>query len=581
MIPRFKPWLGWPELLALFRRNSNAVERFERAFADKFGAVDAVAFPYGRSALWAFLQAVGVSRAEVVMPAYTCSVVAHAITLSGNTPRFVDIRLSDYNMDLDLLAEAIDENTRAVVATHLFGYPQDLDRVEAIVAASEARYGSKIWLIQDCAHSFGASWRGRLVGTSGDVGLYALNISKTMTAIFGGMLTFQDQELADQVRVWRDQHFRNPGFLKAWRRRIYLLAVYVAFAKPIYRLTWWLQERTALLNGLSKSYHLDDKIHMPPDFLEKMADVEAAVGLVQLRRYPAIVARRRANAEWYDRNLPRREGWVFPPIVDGATYSHYVVRVPSRHDVVASYADKGLHLGELIQYAIPLLSDYLQIATTSCPAAEAASAATVNFPVQPDLSTGDLLPILGKSHVVDSLANLHVGALTANDFSSHLGAGAIRKFYESLLENRHGRVFYEENGDREIVSICCVFHDYAAFNRRLIVRLAPLVLMSCFGGRIEIGAVLDRLRSRLPGEILPIADWHLGMIIANSRFGRQASASFRSNYTKSLSYLRGHGVDQLWGATLLENVRTANFLLKSGFEPAGDNRGIRYYKRAI
>jgi hypothetical protein len=105
--------------------------------------------------------------------------------------------------------------------------------------------------------------------------------------------------------------------------------------------------------------------------------------------------------------------------------------------------------------------------------------------------------------------------------------------------------------------------------------------MGCFGGRIEIGAVLDRLRSRLPGEILPIADWHLGMIIANSRFGRQASASFRSNYTKSLSYLRGHGVDQLWGATLLENVRTANFLLKSGFEPAGDNRGIRYYKRAI
>ena len=95
MIPRFKPWLGCAEFFALFRPNKGVVERFEQAFAQKFKAVDAVAFPYGRSAQWAFFHAVGIKNGEIIMPAYTCSVVAHAVTLSGNTPRFIDIDLHE------------------------------------------------------------------------------------------------------------------------------------------------------------------------------------------------------------------------------------------------------------------------------------------------------------------------------------------------------------------------------------------------------------------------------------------------------------------------------------------------------
>lgn len=378
MIPRFKPYLGREEFCALFRRNHVTVRRFEREFAQTFQAMDAVAFPYGRSALWAFLQAVDVRNAEVIMPAYTCSVVAYAITLSGNRPKFVDIRLTDYNMNLDLLSKAINKNTQAVVATHLFGYPLDLERVEDILAEAEARYGQKIWLIQDCAHSFGATWNGRLVGSSGDVAFYSLGISKMITAIFGGILTFQDQKLADKIRAWRDAKFQEPGFFKPWLRRLYLLAVYAAFNEHVYGLTWWLQEKTPLLNRLTKAYHLDNKIHFPPDHMERMLDVEAEVGLEQLKKYPEIIAKRKAMAEWYDKNLPRREGWVFPPVVEGGTYSHYVVRVPDRVSVVIEYAKKGIHLGELIQYSVPELTPYIQ-QDQYFPNAKKASTSTINF----------------------------------------------------------------------------------------------------------------------------------------------------------------------------------------------------------
>jgi len=388
MISRFKPQLGVQEFLALFRRNTGAVKKFEHAFAKEFDAVDAVAFPYGRSALWAFLNAVGVKNYEVVMPAYTCSVVAHAVSLSGNKPRFVDIQLSDYNMNLDLLPTAINENTRAIVATHLFGYPSDINRVEAIVAEAEAQYGHKIWLIQDCAHSFGATWQGQLVGSSGDVGLYALNISKTMTAIFGGILTFQDQKLANKVREWRDQHFCKPGIFKPWLRRLYLLAVYFAFNKYIYSLTKWLQHKTPLLDKLTKFYHLDGTIHFPPDYLDKMLDIEAAVGLEQLKKYPMIINQRRKIATRYDQCLPRKDGWIFPPIIKGATYSHYVIRVPNRQACIIHMAKNSVELGELIQYSVPNLPGYSNIVCDQddCSRSDMASGTTVNIPIYPGFS---------------------------------------------------------------------------------------------------------------------------------------------------------------------------------------------------
>src|SRR5438093_638407 len=115
MIPRFKPDLGFPELRALFRPQAGAVAEFERRFAATFEAEQGIAYPYGRTALWGFLEALGIEDAEVVIPAYTCSVVAHAVTLSGNVPRFVDISLVDYNMDLDQVAAAIGPRTSVVV----------------------------------------------------------------------------------------------------------------------------------------------------------------------------------------------------------------------------------------------------------------------------------------------------------------------------------------------------------------------------------------------------------------------------------------------------------------------------------
>lgn len=402
MIPRLKPCFDGAELRAALRRSSaEDIAAFEQAFAEAFGAAAAVAFPYGRTALAGLLEAAGLSGAEVITPAYTCVVVQHAVVLSGNVPVFVDNTLVDYNMDLDQVAEAVGPRTGAIVATHLFGFPLDVDRLRTVVTEAERRLGRKILVIQDCAHAFGARWRGRLVCGAGDAGLFGLNISKLVSSIFGGMLTFPDAALAARVRAWRDARLRAPGAGKTVRRLAYLAATYPAFHAWGYGLVHWLQYRTPLLDRLTRAYHLDGAIHFPPDAWERMLPLEARVGLVQLAKHDAMVARRRAHAERYLDALGGVPGWVLPPRVEGATWSHFPVRVPDRAAAVAHFARYGVHVGEVVEYSVAELPAYRRFAEgRDLPNARLCSRHMINLPVHPQLDDA------ARERVIDAARRL-------------------------------------------------------------------------------------------------------------------------------------------------------------------------------
>ena len=408
MIPRFKPAIGRAELLATTRSSAGAVPRFERAFARQFGASDGVAFAYGRSALYALCKALALEGAEVIMPAYTCSVVAHAVTLSGNTCRFVDITLDDYNMDLAQVEAALNERTAIVVATHLFGFPLDVDRLAALVGDAERRFGRRIVVVQDCAHAFGATWNGRLVSASADMALFGLNISKMMTSIFGGMMTSNDAALVARLRSWRDEHVRQPSSLKSIQRRAYLWAAAGAFTGPMYGAVQWLQRETPLLDSLAKAYHLDDVIALPPDFLDPMLAVEAEVGLAQLARYPEIERQRVENARFYHDHLAAPSDWVLPPLVGGATYSHFPVRVPDRAAALRAFLGAGIEAGEVIEYSVPHLTGYPAAGDPSAfPNSWLCSRHVINLPVHPGLSSRD------RDRVVDRVAHQTASARSA------------------------------------------------------------------------------------------------------------------------------------------------------------------------
>jgi dTDP-4-amino-4,6-dideoxygalactose transaminase len=384
MIPRLKPTLGWQELAALLPpAGEKEIERFEQAFAQLMGQKHAIAFPYGRTGLFFLLEALGLKEREVICPAYTCVVVPHAIVTSGNEPVFVDSQEEDFNMNLDLVPEAITEKTGAIVATSIFGYPVDLDRLDKI-----RQQHPQIPIIQDCAHSFAAEWKGRPVHQAGDAAIFGLNISKILTSIFGGMVTTDRDDLADKLRQLRKARIQPPTWEKSWRRRLYLAAIYPAFTAPIYGMTNAL-ERSGLLNRFVK-YYDEGIIEMPTDYLVGMTGVEAKVGQVQVGRYHDIIANRRKVAEFYDKHLQGIPNLILPPLVEGATYSHYVPRTEHRQELMQYALKHGVQLGQIIEYCIPQMSAYRDLfgSRFACPVAQNMAKATVNLPIfiKPDIA---------------------------------------------------------------------------------------------------------------------------------------------------------------------------------------------------
>lgn len=375
MIPRLKPALGRSELLAALRpHDTGDIDRFEAAFAQLMGQQYALAFPYGRTGLMFLLESLGLKGKEVICPAYTCVVVPHAITYSGNVPVFVDCEQDGFNMDLDKAESAITENTGAIIATSLFGYPVDLDRLDGI-----RRRHPNISIVQDCAHSFAAEWKGRPVQKEGIAALFGLNISKTLTSIFGGMITTDDAHLYERLGQLRDATLRPADWKRGIRRLTYVTAAYFSLSNWCYGIVNRL-ERSGNLDRFVK-YYDQSEIDMPRDYLRQMTGVEARVGSANILRYHEIIQRQRCAAMHYFKNLVDREDFKLPPRVSGATYSHFVVQVPDRRQWLEEGIRQGIQLGWLIEYCIPKMNAYGGHNTGDFSISGRYARTTINLPV--------------------------------------------------------------------------------------------------------------------------------------------------------------------------------------------------------
>lgn len=375
MIPRLKPALGLSELRACFSLpKQNDIERFEQAFAELMGQSYALAFPYGRTGLILLLDALGLKSKEVICPAYTCVVVPHAIVFSKNIPVFVDCEIGGFNMDLDQVSSKITPRTGAIIATSLFGYPVNLDKLDNI-----RKDYPNVYIIQDCAHSFAAKWNERAVHKEGIAALFGLNISKTLTSIFGGMITTDNENIYQKLITIRDQKLKRPSWMKGFHRLLYFLAVYPAFWGPVYGSVNRL-ERLGLLNYFVK-YYDDTKIDMPSDYLEEMCGIEARVGTANIYRYETIIDQRKAAAKYYFEHLADRQDIKLPPEVEGATYSHFVVKVDDRDKWLQRAIRRGIQLGWLIEYNIPEMEAYGNHSPEEFPVAARHARTAVNLPV--------------------------------------------------------------------------------------------------------------------------------------------------------------------------------------------------------
>lgn len=376
MIPRFRPPISVAEVVAAFGpgRGSADIAAFEAAFASVMSQRHAIAFPYGRTGLLALIECLGLDGREIICPAYTCVVVPNAIVASRNRPVFVDSG-HDANARIDLVEARIGSATGAVIATSIFGHPVDLDRLDAL-----HRRVPHLPIIQDCAHCFICEWQGRPVHREGVAAVFGLNISKTMTSIFGGMVTTDNDVLAAALHQWRLQRLAPGTIIKSLQRFAYALAVMPAFWPPLFALTERLR-RSGLLDRFTR-YYDEDRIDMPDDYLIAMSPIEARVGCVQTGRLAGQIAARRAYDLYYRVALAGMPSLAFIERSERSSVSHVAARVANRDWVIAQAARRGVELGHVIEYSVPDLPAYRRLQTpgSNFPVARMLSQTTINLP---------------------------------------------------------------------------------------------------------------------------------------------------------------------------------------------------------
>lgn len=168
----------------------SAVLRLEAMLREYLGVKNAVCFANGHAALEIAIQTLDFPRgSEIITTPYTFCSTTHAIVRSGMTPVFADIEPVHFNIDPDSAASLITPSTRAIVATHVYGFPCDVGRIEEIAG----RHG--LCVIYDAAHAFGVKYRGSGIGNFGDASMFSTHATKAFHTIEGGILTYNDARL--------------------------------------------------------------------------------------------------------------------------------------------------------------------------------------------------------------------------------------------------------------------------------------------------------------------------------------------------------------------------------------------------
>ena len=346
MIYVSKPYIGAEEKTAVMDVLDSGMlamgpktAKLEEEFAKMCGVKHAIAVSSGTAALHVSLLANGIGPGdEVITTPFTFIASINAILYVGATPVFVDIEEDTFNIDLSQVEQAITPRTKAILPVHLYGHLCDIDQLLALAE----KYNLKI--IEDACQAVMASYKGRAAGSFG-TGTFSFYATKNMMSGEGGMITTNDDKVADLSRMIRS-------------------------------------------HGMKRRYY-----HEMLGFNFRMMDIQAAIGLVQLKRLPSFNEKRRHNAAYYNAKI---ESAILPQ--EKPDYHHiwhqYTIRVNhgrDRDEAVKQLNEAGIGTG--IYYPIPNHKHpHVReiVGDVSLPVTDQMSQEVISLPVHPMLTQEDL-----------------------------------------------------------------------------------------------------------------------------------------------------------------------------------------------
>ncbi len=363
------------------------VQRFEANFAKYIGAKHAIAVNSCTAALTLALAALDIAPGdEVIVPSLTFCATANVVEHRGATPVLVDV-CEDFQIDPRAVERAISPRTRAIIPVHYGGQACDLD---AILSLADAH---GIPVIQDAAHVAGAEYRDRKIGIHGLVSAFSFYPSKNMTTGEGGMLTTNDDAFSARLRrlsqfgISRYDH--NPG------------------GDPC---SWYYEVRE-------------------PGYKSNMMDLQAAIGLQQLRKLDAFNARRREIAGLYSQSFADLEEFILPGDLPGRPNIHYLYTLRVRQSTSSPNLTRDCLIRRLTDARIgasvhfiplhrqPFYQSKYGLSPSAFPVAETLYNQIASLPLYPGMSDEDVLRVIAfvRQTVLDSRTASTANALPSLD----------------------------------------------------------------------------------------------------------------------------------------------------------------------
>ncbi len=335
------------------------VEEFERALADFCGVKHAIAIANGTAALHAAYHALGIGPGdEVIVPAITFVATANAAAYLGGKPVFADVKADSLLVDPADVERRITPRTRAIVAVDYAGQPCDYEALRAIAQRH------RLPLLADACHALGGSWRGQAVGSIADVSTFSFHPVKPITTGEGGAITTNDDALAAKMRV-----FRAHGITTDFRQRE--------------KLGGWAYDMVEL------------------GYNYRLCDIQCALGITQLRKLPAWIAKRQQLAAHYDTALTSSQ--IATPLAVRTEASHgyhlYAIQLAPHLDRGAVFrAMRAENIGVNVHYKPvhlhPFYREHFGYREGECPVAEAAYERLLTLPIFPDMTEADVRDVV-------------------------------------------------------------------------------------------------------------------------------------------------------------------------------------------
>jgi len=280
----------------------NYLVRFEEEFARYSDCSFGVATNSGTTALHLALASLGIeNKDEILVSTFTNMATFFAVIYQGAKPVPIDIEQDTLNIDPTLIEEKINDNTKAILVVHIYGHPVDMDPILRIAR----EYG--LYVIEDCAEAHGALYKGKKVGSLGDVGCFSFYANKIITTGEGGMVTTNNSEIASKARS---------------------------------------------LKSLAFGY--DNKfMHRDIGFGYRMTNLQAAIGCAQLEKINEIIERKREIAKYYNEKLKNLECFQIPIEKDYAKNVYWMYHIVlneksnlKRDAVMKELKDNGIETRE-------------------------------------------------------------------------------------------------------------------------------------------------------------------------------------------------------------------------------------------